>query len=249
MNHDNREQRWQAYLDGELSACEAAQFEATLSEAERRQLSAEKRFDRALADRLRQDADCPDAVWARTRAKIAPDTKATTRRRLLFAGAALAAALAVFVLPELYPLGLAGVTGKDVIHAAASVEDLIAQSDTEPGLANVQHYMDGKGIALDLETDSELFRGGPGHTPGKVLGVRQGRFAGTRVTEVFVDCCGRPVKFVLAPRGSRAARVLVAAMSQPGHVQATREVGDYVVAAVSRHPADRLLDLFEAQAV
>ena len=53
-NHDNREQLWQAYLDGELSACEAAQFETTLSEAERRRLAAELRFDRALADRLRQ---------------------------------------------------------------------------------------------------------------------------------------------------------------------------------------------------
>lgn len=250
-NHDNREQLWQAYLDGELSACEAAQFEATLSEAEKRQLAAEMRFDRALADRLRQNADCPDEVWARTRAKLAPVATPAAPgkiRRLAFASAAIAAALlAVFVLPELYPLGLSA--RSEVIHAAGSLDDLMAMSETEPGLETVQHYLDEKGIDLALLKECELFRGAPGHPPGKILGVRQTTFAGTRVTEVLVDCCGRPVKFVLAPQGSRAARKLAVAATQYGDVQAARTVGDYEVAVVARHTAGRLMDLFSAQAV
>lgn len=246
-NHDNREQLWQAYLDGELSACEAAQFETTLSDAERRRVAAELRFDRALADRLRRNADCPDGLWGRTRTKLAPTGRAKIRR-LVFAGAAVAAAmLAVFVLPEFYPYGFAGFVGSDVIHAAASVEDLIAQSETEPGLPNVQLYLDERGISLSLLKDALLFRGGPGHPPGKILGARQVRFAGTRVTEVYVDCCGRPVKFVLAPQGSRAARLLAEAAAEPGYVQATNNVGDYAIAVVARHPSDRLMDLFNAQ--
>jgi len=247
-NHDNREQLWQAYLDGELSACEAAQFEATLSDAEQRQLAAEMRFDRALADRLRRDADCPDALWERTRAKLAPAARPGRARRLVLTGAALAAALlAVFVLPELYPMGFS--TGSDVIHAARSVEDLIAQSETEPGLTNVQEYLDDKGVSLKLLKDCALFRGAPGHPPGKVLGVRQIRFGGTRVTEVFVDCCGRPVKFVLAPQGSRAARLLAEAAALHNDVQAANDVGDYAVAVVARHPADRLMNLFDARPI
>ncbi len=245
MNHDNHEQLWQAYLDGELSACEAAQFESTLSEAERQRLAGELRFDRALADRLRRDAECPDALWEQTRAKLAPATNPRKTRRMLLVGAALAAALlAVFVLPELYPLGLA--TGSDVIQAASSVDDLIAQSETDSGVANVQHYFDEKGISLTLLQDCALFRGAPGHPAGKVLGVRQASLGGTRVTEVFVDCCGRPVKFVLAPHGSRAARLLAEAAAQSGQVQSANNVGDYAIAVVARHPANRLMDLFKA---
>lgn len=250
-NHDNREQLWQAYLDGELSACEAAQFEATLSEAEKRRLAAEMRFDRALADRLRQDANCPDEVWARARAKLAPAEAPAAPgkiRRLAFTSAAIAAALlAVFVLPDLYPLGLS--TGSAVIHAAGSVDELMAMSEIDPGMETAQHYLDEKGIDLALLEDCELFRGAPGHPPGEILGVRQTKFAGTHVTEVLVDCCGRPVKFVLAPQGSRAARKLAIAATQPGDVQAARTVGDYEVAVVARHTAGRLMDLFGTQAI
>lgn len=49
----------QAYLDGELSASEASEFEATLDAAERERLAAEVRFENGLAERLAQDAKCP----------------------------------------------------------------------------------------------------------------------------------------------------------------------------------------------
>jgi hypothetical protein len=248
---DNREQLWQAYVDGELSACEAAQFEATLTAEERERIAAEMRFERALGDRLRAGAECPEDVWARVHASVAPAAprRSPALRRAVLAGAAIAAAaLAVFALPEFYPLGLAGIFDRGVIHAAASVEDLASVSETEPGRQNVQKFLASKGIHLDVQAEAELMRALPFHRPIEVIGVHQTRFAGTRVTEVLVACCRKPVKLVLAPNSSRAARVLREAVgSGQTHVQSVQTTGEYTIAVVARHPANALTRLLSVE--
>ncbi len=246
----DREHRWQAYVDGELSACEAAEFEATLTEAERKQLAADVRFDRALSERLREGAACPENVWARASAPLRGMNRpaSTVRRRLILTGAAFATAvLAYFALPVLYPDGLTGILYPDVIYAAPSLEELMAESETEPGRQSVQAFLMAKGVPLGITEESGLLS--PHHRLIKVIGVRQRRFAGARITEVFVNCCGRPVKLVLAPQGSRAARYLSDAAHHTGHVQSTRNVGEYTVATVALHPADQLLDLLTPRTV
>ena len=87
---------WQAYLDGELSASEAADFEANLDDRERQLLASEMSFESAFAEKLGMDATCPDQVWENTRALI--EAKRAPRRsmkRLYYGAATFAAAASI----------------------------------------------------------------------------------------------------------------------------------------------------------
>ena len=105
------EQYWQAYLDGELSASEAADFEASLTDAQREQLAVDMHVERVLAEHLGRDAECPDEVWERTKARVARLSETGTphaagHRRWYWGAATLAAAAAIaFVISIIAPTG------------------------------------------------------------------------------------------------------------------------------------------------
>ena len=119
-----KERLWQAYLDGELSTGESAEFEQSLSPSEREGLASEMRFERALAERLGENAHCPDEVWERTKALVAgaeaPALAQSSRRRWYWGVATLAAASIAFVL-SLYTTGDGAYTLSSAILAASSI--------------------------------------------------------------------------------------------------------------------------------
>jgi hypothetical protein len=205
------------------------------------------RFERALSHRLSESCACPEQAWQRARdmALASEATPAKPRQnRVALAGATLAAAAAIaLALSNAIPGFLDGVPNSQVVHAAETVAELAAESETAPGWESVQAYLDAHGIRLTLTERSRILsiiR----HRKVDIIGARQVQFAGTDVIEILVDCCDRPVKLILAPQHSRAARALGRAAAEDGYdVQATRKVSGYVVAAVAIHPAHGLVDL------
>ncbi len=246
----NVEQYWQAHLDGELSASEAADFEASLTDAQREQLAVDMRVERVLAEHLGRDAECPDEVWERTKARIAQLDEArtshvTSRRRWYWGAATLAAAAALaFVISVIAPMGDSP-ESSSVIMAASSVEELVATSEAGSGSDSAERYIREKGVALYLEDESFLDTIRGLHYDVHIIGARQEWHDGEPVTEVLFECCERPVKILLASLDSKVAGEigLATAHAQKGHVQATRVVGDYLVAVVSRHETHGLLDM------
>lgn len=250
MNRD-REQMWQAYVDGELSACEAAQFEASLTEADRTRLAAEMRFERALSEQLREDCPCPEAAWQRAREAVmaceAPPG-ATRSRRLAIGGATLAAAAALAFVLSYAPGYLDTARDAKVIHAAESIEALKAESETEPGWASVQAYLDEHGIDLKL-TERDQLLGFLFHRRINLIGARQVKFGGGLVTELLIDCCDKPVKLIIATKHSEAGRALLrAAADDDTDIQGTKKVNGYVAAVVAIHPSHFLLSLVDGNA-
>ena len=67
--HD-KDELWMSYLDGEMSASEAAAFAAGLSDAERARAEGEVRLEAALAARLGAGPACPEATWSAVLAQM-----------------------------------------------------------------------------------------------------------------------------------------------------------------------------------
>ena len=72
----HRDKMWMACLDDALSASEAADFDKTLTGAERDRLAAERRLESAIADKLGEAAPCPDA-------RASPSTSGSVRDRTI----------------------------------------------------------------------------------------------------------------------------------------------------------------------
>lgn len=253
MMNESRAQLFQAYLDGELSTGEAAEFETTLSESDRERLTAEMRFEGALADKLSEHVECSDDLWKRTLEKIKQsdtDTVEKTplslhpmphRRWYIGAASLVAAACLAFVLSVYAPVRPSATSS--VVLAAQSVEELIARTEVTPELENVQDYIRKNAIDLDIQELGNMQRNN--HHTFSILGADTEVLNGENVVEILVECCEYPVKLLLAERNSQAAHEIGLAIGRDSDIQATRNVGKYLTAIVGTHPTHNLLDALQ----
>lgn len=236
---------WQAYIDGELSASETAEFEASLTGAERERLAAEQRFERGFSETLSRGGECPAEVWRRTLALVSERRKSAgppTRRRWAMGGLGLLAAASIALMLAIFIPGAPD--SESVVLAANTVEELAALSETEPGREAAVEYLRAHDIGFELVPEDSLGIAAI-HYGIEVVGARASKTSRDEVVELLMACCEYPIKLVMAPRGSATARALGKAASEPGgEVQALRVIDGYVAAVVGKHPAPGLIDLF-----
>ena len=246
----------QAYLDGELTVGEIAEFEATLSPEECERLAGEKQFEAGLAEAMSRDADCPDDMWQRIQAQVAeaqtPQNVVPFRRRHWLvssvAAAAVVAYFLIFSLPTILKLP-SDPTDSATLVSAGTVDELKALSETAPSMDAIRKFLEGKGINLVLVGANELGMTAI-HGEIDILGAREETISGKKVVSLLFGCCHLPVKVVVAKRGSEAGKLLGQTVGEvSSEVQSTRAVGDgrFVAAVVGRHAAGGLLDLFDGE--
>ncbi|MBI5093558.1 MAG: hypothetical protein HZB26_14085 [Candidatus Hydrogenedentes bacterium] len=237
MNNDEREKLWSAYLDGQLSASEAARFDQSLTQQQREQLAAEMRFESSLADVLGKDAACPGELWRRTLARVdtAPRPKSLLVRRWLPAAIAMAAALAMIVAGLVVPR-VASAPSFLALESAPPKDLAVADTNMEAE----QRFLQSHGVNVRLMP----FPGGAltGHENTRILGLREARFGKEPVYELYYECCGQPLKIALAKKGSPAAELMNKDTAPRSAIISTRDIGGYRVALVGTHHAQALLD-------
>lgn len=237
-----KEQLWQAYIDGELSTAESAEFEASLTERERNRLAAELQFENALSDRLGRRIECPQDVWHRTRALVknhAGDQRPNrVPRRWIWGSVGSLAAAAAIALAVTFGTPLNSIAPDAFVVTAATVEELGRESEIDrPDKGAVEAYLHAHGIQLDL-ADLESIALARTHSDMIWAGARTVslRKNNGEATELLIGCCKQPVKILLVRRGSEGAKIIGEALGEPDfQVQAARNIGDYLAAAVGRH--------------
>lgn len=235
MTNEEKERLWSAYIDGELTAAEAARFEDSLPDVERQRLTAESRFERGLAERLSAPVTCPERLWEDTRAAVvrhdnARQTKPSMSRWIVGLGGLAAAMLiaVVFVGPQL---------GEPALASVLQVNDW--PSEVPVPESAVEDYFGQRNIQLHLNhppPDSGVL-----HHPMDLLGAAPGTYNGDEFVQVYARCCGKPVKLVVAPSDSALARK-IEKPSWRRQVQEVWTVGDYTAILVGNHRARPLLD-------
>lgn len=236
-----RENLWSAYLDGELSASEAAEFDQSLTAVEKERLQGEVRFERALGDILSRGGSCPDDVWTRTTAAISKRGGRVTRRTPFWQLGAMAAAAVValsagaavyqsyFATPEFL--------------CEHSMGDVLAELNLPSSdVGEVNDFLHSHGVSLTLNAATQGVRGRRGHHTPALVGATEAEYHGERVTEVMYECCGKPVKVVIATKNGSAANAVRKAIERDG-VTDFRSIGDYIAVTVGTHPSRGILDL------
>jgi len=242
-----------AYLDGELSAAEAAEFDKLLSPQERAGLAAEMKFERAIGERLSHGAACPDDLWKKTFAAVEAKTSRVatfrSRRNWVYAVTALAAALAITAAGLLIDFNVESrgpsilAMDKGTTIETLQEEAILKGHDTE----SVNAFFKEHGFNLAM-TNADVQIPGDHHTPRELLGMKPASYRGDDVMELMFNCCGRPLKVVVAKAGSRTANEIGEAMAA-GQIEESRRVGEYVAALVGKHEIHGLLSyLTEAKA-
>ncbi len=248
MSHE-RDRLWSAYLDGELSSREAADFHQTVSPEERVRLAQEVCLETALVERLTLQSECPSEVWRRLRDRIDKRTKRGRfarligRRRARWAvGIASAAAVlvALLVWQVLREARHEGVVQEDLYEVADDVPALVRSAEVAGDIVRVRSFMAAHGIDVHLKAIPSSGEAG-GHEV-RLVGARKVHGRDEAGVELFFACCGQPVKVILAALGSDLARELAAAQER-GQVRNSRVVGGFLAAAVGRHGTKEVLAL------
>jgi hypothetical protein len=234
---------WGAYLDGELSAKDSQGLQDSMTAAQRRRLEAEMRLEAALADAVATEAQCPASLWHAVQGRLKSKRREGTRRlggweaRWWWIGGA-ATCLGAAVIWWAAQAGLEPVPA--FLTNAASTTELAAVAEVSSDLWQVRSFLDAHGIALTLLPVSALEL--PAGHAASLVGARAVQDGGEEIVELLYECCGEPVKLVVAHCDSRAADRIQAA-ARKGHIRARRQVADYEVGLVSAHDAGELLNL------
>ena len=235
MTTRDKDRLWPACMDGELSASEASQFDAGLSDGDRDRLAEELRFERRLADHLAAAPPCPARLWNGIVERAAPrrrrGLRAFTGWRAFSAAAAFAVAASLF-------LAVPRSEDPQFLAKAASIDTLRQQAQVFTPDA-VQTLIDDCGFNLRLHSLEDI---GMGDRTGFLVGAARTEFGGAPVVQVMFVCCGHPVKIVATPSGSAAAGQAVKALAD-GQVKACSRADGYVVAVIGDHACAGLLRL------
>jgi len=245
MSKHDEHMRW-AYLDGELSASEANDLDKELTDDERQRLAAEMRLESAVADKLREDAECPSDVWRRLQGEVWKTEMNEHRRRnrlSRWAVPALAAAAGIIIAFALFfP------TGPDDIPpflslAAASVSELAETSEIRGTDDEIEDYLRQAGLAIDLKGNGQVVS----HHQIELLGARLADYNGKPVARIQYMCCGQPIELVVARRDDPAGKAIVRAQENKSHQGPALGQGDFIFAALGDpHHTDEVLNLMQA---
>ncbi len=239
----------QRYLDGEMTDAEATAFWEALPEPEQERLNKERRFEAGLKQVMDQDVGCPDAAWRRLEWQLQHKRPASrssvVRWTLRFAAAAVVAAGVLFAMRQ----ADAPESSEAFLRVAeANVTDFAQHAQTEqPTIEHVRRFLSERGFSIQLPAEEALSN--RTHEKIHLLGARCESCPCEDVGEILFDCCGQPVKIVMAHKGGRAADLLSKAHSNHAcncEVQRVEEIGEYIVAVVGRHPSPQLLELLAA---
>ena len=244
MSENEHEKLLMAYLDGQMSATEAAAFDESLTERERECIAAELRLETGIAERLRGGAACPEATWKRTQLLLRNQSTGRSRRwnvlrRGMAAAAVLAVAAAGYVTLRPGAEGVLALPEAKVAIFAATSEVVVEAAAVRTYLKS--HGLDGALAPLEAVHPESQHK-------AKLLGARTREYQNESVVELLYDCCGQSVKVVLAPPDSSVAEALLNGAVNGRTVWAARRMPQYVAGVISKHDASDLIDLLQPAA-
>lgn len=245
--------RWLSpYLDSELDPTKtfAISEHLRVCDACRRRFDAEREVDRSITGALESDR-MPDAVWNDL---IRPLRRRHSSRWRLYVPIATAAALALMTWA-----GWRMKSGTPQPNWA--VREFLAETQGGQPFASPRSMTLTPGTSMPLKPFTDLVMNFSGEEAMKhvvqfvrVDTVREAD--GAELLEVRLNCCGEPV-IVRAAHRDRPGRLRefidvdeaqLASLPTTGKVAiAEREVGPYVLVAVSRHPVKQLLSAMQVQ--
>lgn len=240
MDSSDEKIEW-AYLDGELSTAEAANFDRSLSEEERERLTAEMQVENLLTERLSQRITCPNDVWLRSIAQIAKPQRVRRIRfwRRLAYGVLPLTAAAVLVILFALPWGKPNNSPipRFLLLPEGDVSALATHTQVSEALSDVRDFLNQRAVQVSFDPSNLL---DSKEAPYMLLGACESQFEGESLVELLFSCGEHPAKVVIVRQAGPAADEVGKAIAQ-GRIRASRPVGNVLIAVVGEHaPADLL---------
>lgn len=248
MSWDDHDKRWMAYLDGQMTASEALDFEETLSERDRARLAGEVRLESAISDALSGPECCPADLWSKLSLQMRnPAPAKPSRTAYWFSRTAVvlaATAAIVFTVPYYEEFSRAQSQGtlSGLGVQEASLDDFRRRSEVPPTYAAAQNYLRQHNIDLKLVNLGDSGR--QGHHQIEFVGVCEGGCPEKTLFELRFICCGKPAKVLIAKRGTSGERILREA-ARCDDIRETRTSDGFIMAVISSHESPDLLNIVQ----
>lgn len=242
-----RDEFWWAFLDGEMTSAESAQFDQSAAPEVRERLSGDLSMETELSEIFSAPVVCPKATWKAAVMRVQKQARAEERpARRLLRHAWLALPLAAMILMAVYasmakpnqppqPLFLS-LKGQDITAVAA-------KSQVSDGITGVRAFMEQMALPVVLNPADDL---DGQNAPYRLLGIRADQYRDERVVELLFDCEGEPASLIIVQKGGNAAWEIGKALAI-GAVRASRSIGGVVVAVIGANAPRDLIHVVDDQ--
>lgn len=223
-----------AYLDGELNAIEAAEFDRTLLPEQRTCLQSDLEIQHALGQFFARPVVCPPTLWKTAIRKTKP------RQSPLSFSMHHWRALSGLVVLLLLSLACGQLAPSDA-HFLTPPEKTPSAAMT---LAEVRQFLAARQVPVSLDPANTLETNEP--LPYHLIGAQERAFHGECVVEIIFLCNGEPAKIIIAPKAGAAADEIGKALAQ-GTVQSSGTLDKVVVAVIGDCPPKDLIRIVDEE--
>lgn len=245
MSTEEREKRWMAYMDGQMSTSEALEFERSLSSREQDRIGGEVKLESAICESLMGRQCCPIALWNSLADRMKSPAPALSRKvywasRGLTVLAATALILFGATLFTDSSMNANRVEAGSLRISETDVARYASESEVPATFEAAQKFLNDNAIDLQLANLAHLTTA-RGHKI-EFLGACRSKCKEKSLIELRFSCCGQPAALLVARVGSSGARMIRSA-SHCGDIQDCREESGYVLAVACGHKSPGLIDL------
>lgn len=245
MSTEEREKRWMAYMDGQMSTSEALEFERSLSCRDQDRIGGEVKLESAICESLMGKECCPVALWNSLADKMKKPAPVISRKvywasRGLTVLAATALILFGATLFTDSSMNLNRAEAGSLRISETNVARFASEVESPATFEAAQKFLNDNAIDLQLVNLSRL-ASARGHKI-EFLGACRSKCKEKGLIELRFSCCGQPAALLVARAGSSGAR-LIRQASHCGDIQDCREEGGYVTAVTCGHDSPGLIDL------
>lgn len=240
-----------AYMDGQLSASEALEFERSLSPQDQKRLADEMKLETAICETIGGEECCPKALWNNLKLQMKNQTPGVVRARRWqqrFVGLAASIAIVVtsaVVYNQLRPEDANTVAASSFDIVETDLSDFARHTEVSGSTEATQQFLREHGVRLRMVSLEAA--GLDPHHPVRLLGACMGTCPKGSIIELRLSCCDRPVKLLIIKKG-KGTEGVVRSKSRCGKVKVYRETSETFTALVGDiHGHSDLLNLLQPE--
>ncbi len=234
---------WMGYIDQEFTTLENTTFEENLENKDKKRLIEENKFEISLSKKI-SDISCSNELWENIKRQIQDEEVSQSKKyhhimpKIIAIAALIALTIVLFFNYKNTTTPSANFASFDkYLNIPADVATLKASSQVLGDESKIKQFLKNEDVNINLLTPSK-----EGHKV-VLLGASKSIYNNEKIITVNYSCCGEPLKIIIAKIKSSSAKLLLNAINTK-KVQKIKNIGNYQIGIVGKHPGDKILNLF-----
>ncbi|MCP4256290.1 MAG: hypothetical protein GY774_02035 [Planctomycetes bacterium] len=251
MTENNQNLR-QLYIDGQLTEHDRVEYEKQLSDHQRKEVEAERKFDGVILKFIKsKQEECPDKLWEDLKSKLEDKADAATSARIIpvikrpLAYVACAIVLFVLIFALTVPKSTVAEQVEIQVNFPKDTTAFTEEAVIKGNQQDIQKTLNDEGFVIDISDIQECNQKHQHFV--KIIGFSSVEIEDVKhpCAHLYFTCCGQPVSTYIVDK-SRQSQEYKFSSPMPEVKRSDKAIKNYRIVTFSPHHTETVSGLFRS---